>query len=172
MAKTFNNLFPAICSLENLTLAANKTGNQRVHGCAWRGASWNNNNNQNNLRCSNRNDNNASNRNNNNGFRLVLSRPAPVRTTVCRRSGSVIRMLLECVSRPTCLSSSRLRGKDAASAQGGYEGSNPWNVPSGFFKCLEKRAVVFPTLGKPGVLYKMKYEKAYCTNGVVLLYKV
>jgi len=40
---------------------------------AWRGASWNNNN-QDNLRCSYRNDNNASNRNNNNGFRVVLSR--------------------------------------------------------------------------------------------------
>jgi len=40
---------------------------------AWRGASWNNNN-QDNLRCAYRNDNNPSNRNNNNGFRLVLSR--------------------------------------------------------------------------------------------------
>ena len=40
---------------------------------AWRGASWNNNN-QDNLRVSNRNDNDGSNRNNNNGFRLVLSR--------------------------------------------------------------------------------------------------
>ena len=39
----------------------------------WRGASWNNNN-QDNLRCSNRNDNDGSNRNNNNGFRLGLSR--------------------------------------------------------------------------------------------------
>lgn len=40
---------------------------------AWRGGSWNNNN-QDNLRVSNRNDNDGSNRNNNNGFRLVLSR--------------------------------------------------------------------------------------------------
>jgi len=42
-------------------------------GRAWRGASWNNND-QDNLRCEYRNDNNATNRNNNNGFRLVLSR--------------------------------------------------------------------------------------------------
>lgn len=40
---------------------------------AWRGASWNNTD-ENNLRVSNRNNNNASNRNNNNGFRLLLSR--------------------------------------------------------------------------------------------------
>ena len=58
------------------------SGNRAHRGAlAWRGASWNNNN-QDNLRCENRNNiNNASNRDNNNGFRLVLSRPAPVGTS-------------------------------------------------------------------------------------------
>ena len=56
--------------LGNETLG--RTGTSGGSSRALRGASWNNNN-ENNLRVENRNHNDPSNRNNNNGFRVLLS---------------------------------------------------------------------------------------------------